>query len=133
MRRVTVVFGVCAMTALTGRLNPAADRAGLDRHLDAALAAAVSGFAPSARRATRIGVEAHHASREVANMAVPHAIADVVLPDIETVIAAVPADLVESEDELAARVRLAYAYTRSTRDVEAIEAAIGMPAGSRRR
>ena len=59
-------------------------------------------------------------------MAVPHAIADVVLPDIETVIAAVPADLVESEDELAARVRLAYAYTRSTRDVEAIEAAIGI-------
>ena len=45
---VTVVFGVCAMTALTGRLNPTADRAGLDRHLDAALAAAVSGFAPAA-------------------------------------------------------------------------------------
>ena len=59
-------------------------------------------------------------------MAVPHAIADVVLPDIETVIAAVPADLAESEDELAARVRLAYAYTRSTRDVAAIEAAIGI-------
>ena len=45
---VTVVFGACAMTALTRRLNPAADRAGLDRHLDAALAAAVSGFAPAA-------------------------------------------------------------------------------------
>ena len=59
-------------------------------------------------------------------MAVPHAIADVVLPDIETVIAAVPADLAESEDELAARVRLAYAYTRSTRDVAAIEAAIAI-------
>ena len=59
-------------------------------------------------------------------MAVRYAIADVVLPDFETVIAAVPADLAESEDELAARVRLAYAYARSTRDLAAIEAAIGI-------
>jgi AcrR family transcriptional regulator len=44
---VTVVFGVCAMVALTRRLNPTADRAGLTRHLDAALAAAVTGFAAS--------------------------------------------------------------------------------------
>jgi AcrR family transcriptional regulator len=42
---VTVVFGVCAMVALTRRLNPTADREGLARHLDAALAAAVTGFA----------------------------------------------------------------------------------------
>jgi AcrR family transcriptional regulator len=44
---VTVVFGACAMTALTGRLNPAADKAGIGRHLDAALASAVTGFAPT--------------------------------------------------------------------------------------
>ena len=42
---VTVVFGVCAMVALTRRLNPTADRGVLNRHLDAALAAAVTGFA----------------------------------------------------------------------------------------
>jgi AcrR family transcriptional regulator len=42
---VTVVFGACAMVALTARLNPTADRGGLARHLDAALAAAVTGFA----------------------------------------------------------------------------------------
>jgi AcrR family transcriptional regulator len=42
---VTVVFGVCGMVALTARLNPTADRAGLARHLDAALAAAVTGLA----------------------------------------------------------------------------------------
>jgi AcrR family transcriptional regulator len=41
---VTVVFGACAMVALTRRLNPAADGAELDRHLDAALAAAIGGF-----------------------------------------------------------------------------------------
>jgi AcrR family transcriptional regulator len=41
---VTVVFGACAMVALTGRLNPTAQRDHLDRHLDAALAAAVGGF-----------------------------------------------------------------------------------------
>jgi AcrR family transcriptional regulator len=42
---VTVVFGTCAMVALSRRLNPTADGAELDRHLDAALAAAVGGFA----------------------------------------------------------------------------------------
>jgi AcrR family transcriptional regulator len=42
---VTVVFGACAMVALTRRLNPTADTFALDRHLDAALAAAVGGFA----------------------------------------------------------------------------------------
>jgi AcrR family transcriptional regulator len=41
---VTVVFGACAMVALTRRLNPGADGAELDHHLDAALAAAVTGF-----------------------------------------------------------------------------------------
>jgi AcrR family transcriptional regulator len=41
---VTVVFGACAMVALTRRLNPTADGAELDGHLDAALAAAVGGF-----------------------------------------------------------------------------------------
>ncbi len=40
----TVVFGVCAMTALTRRLDPTADRTGVARHLDAALASAVIGF-----------------------------------------------------------------------------------------
>ena len=57
-------------------------------------------------------------------MAMRHAIADVVLPDIDTVIASVPADLAESEDELAARVRLAYAFTHATRDVAPIDSAI---------
>jgi len=42
---VTVVFGVCAMVALTRRLNPTADRDGIARHLDAALATAVAGIA----------------------------------------------------------------------------------------
>jgi AcrR family transcriptional regulator len=42
---VTVVFGVCAMVALTRRLNPTADPAGVARHLDAALEAAVLGIA----------------------------------------------------------------------------------------
>ncbi len=42
---VTVVFGVCAMVALTGHLNPTAERGGLARQLDAALATAVTGFA----------------------------------------------------------------------------------------
>lgn len=41
---VTVVFGVCAMTALTRRLDPTADRTDVVRHLDAAIAAAVMGF-----------------------------------------------------------------------------------------
>lgn len=43
---VTVVFGVCAMAALSTRLNPGADAAGLARHRDAALAVVVSGLAP---------------------------------------------------------------------------------------
>ncbi len=43
---VTVVFGACAMVALTGRLNPEAEPDDLARQLDAALAAAVTGFAP---------------------------------------------------------------------------------------
>ena len=42
---VTVVFGVCAMVALSIRLNPTADRNALGRHLDAALATAVTGLA----------------------------------------------------------------------------------------
>jgi AcrR family transcriptional regulator len=42
---VTVVFGACAMVALSRRLNPTADPDQLARHLDAALAAAVTGFA----------------------------------------------------------------------------------------
>lgn len=41
----TVVFGACAMAALSARLNPAADRRALARHLDGALAIAVTGFA----------------------------------------------------------------------------------------
>jgi hypothetical protein len=41
---VTVVFGVCAMVAHSGRLNPAADRSRLARDLDAALAVADTGF-----------------------------------------------------------------------------------------
>jgi AcrR family transcriptional regulator len=46
---VTVVFGVCAMVALSSRLNPDADRAGLDRHRDAALAVVVTGLTPRTR------------------------------------------------------------------------------------
>jgi len=41
---VTIVFGACAMVALTARLNPTADPDGLARHLDAALAVAAVGF-----------------------------------------------------------------------------------------
>ncbi len=42
---VTVVFGICAMVTLTRRLNPTADPAAIARHLDAALATAVTGIA----------------------------------------------------------------------------------------
>lgn len=45
---VTVVFGVCGMTALSGRLNPTADPARLAGHLDTALETAVSGFGVTA-------------------------------------------------------------------------------------
>src|SRR5262245_55461017 len=41
---VTVVFGVSAMVALTGRVNPGAQRDDLGRQLEAAVAAAVTGF-----------------------------------------------------------------------------------------
>lgn len=41
---VTVVFGVCAMVALSLRLNPTADREALARHRDAAVATAVNGL-----------------------------------------------------------------------------------------
>jgi AcrR family transcriptional regulator len=40
----TVVFGVCAMAALSRRLNPSADRARLDADLETTLATAVNGF-----------------------------------------------------------------------------------------
>ena len=46
---VTVVFGVCAMVALSTHLNPTADRDALARHRDAALATAVTGLAGSGR------------------------------------------------------------------------------------
>src|SRR5262245_19585783 len=39
-------------------------------------------------------------------------IVDLVLPPIDAVVAGVPADLVESEDELRARIRLSYANAR---------------------
>jgi len=41
---VTVVFGVCAMAALSMRLNPTADPEAFARHRDTALATAVSGL-----------------------------------------------------------------------------------------
>ena len=41
---VTVVFGVCAMVALSLRLNPTADREALASHRDASLATAVNGL-----------------------------------------------------------------------------------------
>lgn len=41
---VTVAFGVCAMVALSLRLNPTADRETLARHRDTALATAVNGL-----------------------------------------------------------------------------------------
>lgn len=44
---VTVVFGACAMVALSRHLNPTADSAGLSRHLESALSAAVGGFVPN--------------------------------------------------------------------------------------
>jgi len=44
---VTVVFGVCAMVALSRHLNPTADSGRSADHLDASLAAAVTGFVPT--------------------------------------------------------------------------------------
>lgn len=44
---VTVVFGVCAMVALSRHLDPTADAGGAIDHLDASLAAAVTGFVPT--------------------------------------------------------------------------------------
>jgi AcrR family transcriptional regulator len=41
---VTVIFGVCAMVALSLRLNQTADRDALARHRDAALATAINGL-----------------------------------------------------------------------------------------
>ena len=41
---VTVIFGVCAMVALSLRLNPTADGNALARHRDSALATAVNGL-----------------------------------------------------------------------------------------
>jgi AcrR family transcriptional regulator len=52
---VTVVFGVCAIIALGHQLNPAAGPAPSRDHLDAALAAAVTGFAPSNARGKGAG------------------------------------------------------------------------------
>ena len=50
---VTVVFGACAMVALSRHLNPTAESAGMSDHLDASLAAAVNGFVPAGAGAGR--------------------------------------------------------------------------------
>ena len=47
-----------------------------------------------------------------------------VLPEIESVIAALAADLADSQDELRARVRLAYLSTMVAADSDDLEAAI---------
>lgn len=44
---VTLVFGACAMSALTVRLDPGADGAAVDRQLDATIATLLRGFGPA--------------------------------------------------------------------------------------
>ena len=51
---------------------------------------------------------------------------DLVLPDVETVIAGVPADLVESEEECRARVRLSFLIAHVAAQPDDLEAAINV-------
>ena len=59
----------------------------------------------------------------VATTTPPNVIA-AVLPEIETVVAALSADLADSQDELRVRVRLAYLNTHVAADADDLEAAI---------
>ena len=57
---------------------------------------------------------------------------DLVLPDIETVIAGVPSDLVESEEECRARVRLSFLIAHVWAQPDELEAAIPVLRARRR-
>ena len=61
----------------------------------------------------------------MASVAVPN-IVSVVLPDIQDVVAAIPRDLADDEDELLARVRLAFLNTHVSADIDDLDAAIGV-------
>ena len=56
--------------------------------------------------------------------AAPRNIVNVVLPDIQDVVASLPRDLADDEDELLARVRLAFLNTHVTADIDELDAAI---------
>ena len=56
----------------------------------------------------------------------PPNIVSVVLPDIQDVVAALPRDLADDEDELLARVRLAFLNTHVTAEIDDLDAAIGV-------
>ena len=53
-------------------------------------------------------------------------IVSVVLPDIQDVLAVLPRDLADDEDELLARVRLTFLNTHATAEIEDLDAAIGV-------
>ena len=56
----------------------------------------------------------------------PPNIISVVLPDIQDVVATLPRDLADDEDELLARVRLAFLNTHVTAEIDDLDAAIGV-------
>lgn len=58
--------------------------------------------------------------------AAPRNIVNVVLPDIQDVVASLPRDLADDEDELLARVRLAFLNTHVTADIDDLDAAISV-------
>ena len=53
-------------------------------------------------------------------------IVSVVLPDIQDVVASLPRDLADDEDELLARVRLMFLNTHVTAQIDDLDAAIGV-------
>ena len=59
----------------------------------------------------------------------PPNIISVVLPDIEDVVAALPRGLADDEDELLARVRLAFLNTHVTAEIDDLDTAIGVLRG----
>jgi hypothetical protein len=58
--------------------------------------------------------------------AAPRNIVNVVLPDIQDVVASLPRDLADDEDELLSRVRLAFLNTYATAAIDELEAAIAV-------
>ena len=61
----------------------------------------------------------------MASVAQPN-IVSVVLPDIQDVVASLPRDLADDEDELLARVRLMFLNTHVTAQIDDLDAAIGV-------